>query len=640
MAYEEIGLTRSRIFFEADLWEKCNRVRVMECLFELARIASSKGVHPWDESSLKSSEKRKLKLDESEVNKVRDQLSKLRTIPAPGTLRKEAPGLIKRKLQFLIGQSNFPEVELKIQRIQALVRAKIAKREYLERVRKHTFRQKVVKELYDTETSYVNNLKLCITKFLEPLRTGSWSKKLRPNSQKLKHLFSDIELIYNFNKTLHSDIEQRLSVWSPSQKISDIFLSIMGFLKVYSNYVSTYDQSLRVYEEIKSEEKLFTQFIFETSSKMNVLDLQSLLIMPIQRIPRYYMLLESFLKYTWEDHQDYEDLHKVVSGLKEVATYLNEKKREFEKLQSLFEIQSKISGCPHIALLNRDFIGEYELYDVKKKTDVILYLLSDLLVVSKLEKKDMIRFKESFPMDDIEILKRDSDVLDIMVKDINALSLKSKNEEFMEAFQLARSVYQSKMQLDGDNDESSEDISPEEVLRLRELEKRRLKKLVENDQKGDRPKLRTTQSLLKMKAIIEHQLVVVTESNKSEYRQNLDHELKELDLEISRVKSTLSKQDLMTIKEQEEEIAQDVKLEGMALKKKKKRFRLFRSKKKSKSKDKESDNLSKSKDKDTNSPSKKERRSSLNLSPSKENSPLSGKKEDRRKRAATVSVKK
>jgi len=39
-----------------------------------------------------------------------------------------------------------------------------------------------------------------------------------------------------------------------------------------------------------------------------VVKLSSLLITPIQRIPRYQMLIESLLKNTWKSHEDYQQL--------------------------------------------------------------------------------------------------------------------------------------------------------------------------------------------------------------------------------------------------------------------------------------------------------------------------------------------
>jgi hypothetical protein len=86
------------------------------------------------------------------------------------------------------------------------------------------------------------------------------------------------------------------------------------------------------------------------------LDLSSLLVMPIQRIPRYVLLLKELLKYTPESHVDFNSIHQALSMMEETANMMNEKKREAENLEKLDQIQSSLSGdirvftCP---LINR-----------------------------------------------------------------------------------------------------------------------------------------------------------------------------------------------------------------------------------------------------------------------------------------------
>ena len=63
------------------------------------------------------------------------------------------------------------------------------------------------------------------------------------------------------------------------------------------------------------EREVFILFFQKTMQEGNTLDLPSLLIMPIQRIPRYRLLFEELLKETPEDHLDYDD---IKAALKEI----------------------------------------------------------------------------------------------------------------------------------------------------------------------------------------------------------------------------------------------------------------------------------------------------------------------------------
>lgn len=72
--------------------------------------------------------------------------------------------------------------------------------------------------------------------------------------------------------------------------------------------------------------------------------LESFLITPVQRIPRYNLLIKEIVKYTWPNHPDYEDLLAAMDKIKEIAHYVNEKAREAENLTKIYTIQSNITG--------------------------------------------------------------------------------------------------------------------------------------------------------------------------------------------------------------------------------------------------------------------------------------------------------
>jgi hypothetical protein len=101
------------------------------------------------------------------------------------------------------------------------------------------------------------------------------------------------------------------------------------------------------------------------------LDLASFLIMPVQRIPRYNMLLTDMMRHTWEDHPDYNSLKKVfiidlficlfrfclndrvinhylilqaTDKIQSIAAFINERKREAENVSKTLEISNKITG--------------------------------------------------------------------------------------------------------------------------------------------------------------------------------------------------------------------------------------------------------------------------------------------------------
>ena len=59
------------------------------------------------------------------------------------------------------------------------------------------------------------------------------------------------------------------------------------------------------------------------SASFGGLPLNAYLIMPIQRIPRYRMLLEVLVGSTPEEHSDYKQLSEALGVVRDVANYIN-----------------------------------------------------------------------------------------------------------------------------------------------------------------------------------------------------------------------------------------------------------------------------------------------------------------------------
>ena len=125
--------------------------------------------------------------------------------------------------------------------------------------------------------------------------------------------------------------------------------------------------------------------------------ISSFLILPVQRIPRYEMLLgvtrregvrhsnwpQDLLKHTVKAHPDYSNLAAAFSKIQEVAKYVDEKKAEHERVAKVLEFQDRIQGkvgvrhnlfpvscCNHfknLAVPHRRFVREGDLVIMDKK---------------------------------------------------------------------------------------------------------------------------------------------------------------------------------------------------------------------------------------------------------------------------------
>ena len=89
------------------------------------------------------------------------------------------------------------------------------------------------------------------------------------------------------------------------------------------------------------------------------------MIVPIQRIPRYIMLLQDLLKRTPGAHPDFTPLGSALVQMKGIATHVNEMKRAAEGSVKLLEIQQLVKRCPPIVDPARLFVRELSCIEVR-----------------------------------------------------------------------------------------------------------------------------------------------------------------------------------------------------------------------------------------------------------------------------------
>ncbi|KAF9159267.1 hypothetical protein DFQ26_006738 [Actinomortierella ambigua] len=104
---------------------------------------------------------------------------------------------------------------------------------------------------------------------------------------------------------------------------------------------------------------------------------------PVQRIPRYRMLLESLLRHTPSHHPDYHNLKLAYGALEQTATFVNDTIRQHEMFQEMLDIQRRLSGLnepliiPGRVLLKKGLVNKISRRNVHLR---IIYLFSDCLI--------------------------------------------------------------------------------------------------------------------------------------------------------------------------------------------------------------------------------------------------------------------
>ena len=145
--------------------------------------------------------------------------------------------------------------------------------------------------------------------------------------------------ILPFNETLLVELGRRMQTFTADKCLGDVFKRLVPFMKIYSTYLQNYNLASAALTKVLADKRFerFHEYFVNTSSlpECQGRSLSSLLIMPVQRVPRYNLLLNELLKNTDEDHEDYTLIKEALDGCKVVANELNEDIRRNEHRDEL-----------------------------------------------------------------------------------------------------------------------------------------------------------------------------------------------------------------------------------------------------------------------------------------------------------------
>ena len=307
--------------------------------------------------------------------------------------------------------------------------------------KKHIRRTYIVQEIYETEKNYVEGLTHMVNAYMQPLSERCRSRREEIiTQQQIKLIFSNVEIILNYASTLLESLQSRMESWSETTCIGDIFLNITPFFASYIDYVNNYPAALETLNKLHSNER-FQAFLEQAEKERPDLYLASVLVFPIQRIPRYILLLADLLKHTDKDHPDYMTLERALSTMQETGEHINERKRENESSTKMCFIQSSIKGKgTQVFVPGRLFVSEWNVGVVKKMGMAprigVAYIFSDSVFVARSLPKNKVLFKCLVPYTSLKMQTlEDSRNLTNGLKIINtAPAPKDKHSEWIITF--------------------------------------------------------------------------------------------------------------------------------------------------------------------------------------------------------------
>uniref|UniRef100_A0A8B9DZU3 FYVE, RhoGEF and PH domain containing 6 n=1 Tax=Anser cygnoides TaxID=8845 RepID=A0A8B9DZU3_ANSCY len=190
--------------------------------------------------------------------------------------------------------------------------------------------------------------------------------------------------LYELNRDLLRELEERLSHWLEHQRIADIFVKKGPYLKMYSTYIKEFDKNVALLDEQCKKNTGFASVVkdFEMSPRCASLALKHYLLKPVQRIPQYRLLLTDYLKNLLEESADYRDTQDALAVVIEVANHANDIMKQGDNFQKLMQIQYSLNGHHEIVQPGRVFLKEGTLMKLSRKVmqPRMFFLFNDALL--------------------------------------------------------------------------------------------------------------------------------------------------------------------------------------------------------------------------------------------------------------------
>ncbi|NXW92006.1 ARHGQ factor, partial [Alopecoenas beccarii] len=255
-------------------------------------------------------------------------------------------------------------------------------------------RQEAIFEVISSEHSYLLSLEILIRMF-----KNSRELSLTMTKTENHHLFSNIADVYEASKNFFKELEARHQNNIFIDDISDI---------VEKHAASTFDPYVKyctneVYQQRTLQKLLATNPAFkevlsriESHEDCRNLPMISFLILPMQRVTRLPLLMDTICQKTPKDSSKYENCKQALKEVSKLVRLCNEGARKMERTEMMYTINSqlefKIKPFPLVSssrwLVKRGeltaYVEDTGLFSKRtSKQQVYFFLFNDVLIITK-----------------------------------------------------------------------------------------------------------------------------------------------------------------------------------------------------------------------------------------------------------------
>uniref|UniRef100_A0A8V0XBH6 Rho guanine nucleotide exchange factor 26 n=1 Tax=Gallus gallus TaxID=9031 RepID=A0A8V0XBH6_CHICK len=283
-------------------------------------------------------------------------------------------------------------------------------------------RQEAIFEVISSEHSYLLSLEILIRMF-----KNSRELSLTMTKTESHHLFSNIADVYEASKKFFKELEARHQNNIFIDDISDI---------VEKHTSSTFDPYVKyctneVYQQRTLQKLLATNPAFkealsriESHEDCRNLPMISFLILPMQRVTRLPLLMDTICQKTPKDSPKYENCKQALKEVSKLVRLCNEGARKMERTEMMYTINSqlefKIKPFPLVSssrwLVKRGeltaYVEDTGLFSKRtSRQQVYFFLFNDVLIITKKKSEESYNVTDYSLRDQLVVQQCDSEEL-------------------------------------------------------------------------------------------------------------------------------------------------------------------------------------------------------------------------------------
>ena len=225
-------------------------------------------------------------------------------------------------------------------------------------------RLEVIKEICGTERTYCAMLER-LKEYQEKLLQLNLIKPAAA-----KTIFCGSETLLAFHRSFLAQLEARVeSSSSPSIIVGDIFLEYVDMMPMYTAAINNFEYADAAVLELRKS-KAFQAFEKEQKKSFKSLGLQDCLIAPVQRLPRYLLLMKALAAVTSDSHSDHQSIVTAIFEMEAILQSVNSSKRTSEAREQLFGLQRRLDkASDSIVAPARSILASFETICLKKSAE-------------------------------------------------------------------------------------------------------------------------------------------------------------------------------------------------------------------------------------------------------------------------------